>query len=86
MKRLLAFLLLLPFAVDADGGFSVSYRSMPSYVKDLSGEMSYDYIETGQVSFYLDDTLKGSSKTEGGYWETRYFVKEFEGPSSRFPA
>ena len=61
MKRLLALLLLIPFAVDADGGFSISYRSMPSYVKDLSGEMSYDYIETGQVSFYLDDTLKSSS-------------------------
>ena len=85
MKRLLALLLLIPFAVDADGGFSISYRSMPSYVKDLSGEMSYDYIETGQVSFYLDDTLKGSSNTEGGYWETRYFVKEFESPSPNFP-
>ena len=49
MKRLLALLLLLPFAASADGGFSISYRSMPSYVKDLSGQMSYDYIETGQV-------------------------------------
>ena len=39
MKRLLALLLLIPFAVDADGGFSISYRSMPSYVKDLSGEI-----------------------------------------------
>tara|TARA_B000000532_G_C18858467_1_gene402933 strand:- start:253 stop:1152 length:900 start_codon:yes stop_codon:yes gene_type:complete len=85
MKRLLALLLLLPFAASADGGFSISYRSMPSYVKDLSGEMSYDYIETAQVSFYLDDTLKGTSKTKNGYWETRYFVKEFEPPSVKFP-
>ena len=61
MKRLLALILLIPFAASADGGFSISYRSMPSYVKDLSSEMSYDYIETCQVSLYLDDTLKSTS-------------------------
>ena len=85
MKRLLALLFLLPFAAFADGGFSTSYRQMPAYVKDLSGQMSYDYIQSAQVSFYLDDTLKGHSKKEGGYWETRYFVKEFESPSAKFP-
>ena len=85
MKHFLALLFLLPFAAFADGGFSTSYRQMPAYVKDLSGQTSYEHIETGQVSFYLDDTLKGHSKKEGGYWETRYFVKEFEPPSVNFP-
>ena len=74
MKFLILALFLFPSVIFADYGMSMSYRSIPAYAKGDDGITHFRTIETGMLSFYLDDTLKGHSKTKGGYYVTKFFV------------
>ena len=90
MKSLVV-LLIAPTILFADAGIEFSYRPIPSYVSylpsfpDGNQRTSYETIETGMLSFYLGDTLKGHSKTKGGYYVTKFFVRVFEEPSEKHP-
>ena len=90
MKFLVA-LLIAPTILFADAGIEFSYRPMPAYVSYLPSypdgvqTTSYETIETGMLSFYLGDTLKGHSKNKGGYYVTKYYVSVFEDPSESYP-
>ena len=90
MKFLVA-LLAAPSILFADAGVEFSYRPIPAYVSYLPSfpegtqRTSFETIETGMISFYLGDTLKGHSKTDGGYYATKFFVRVFEEPSDNYP-
>ena len=85
MKFLILALFLFPSVIFADYGMSMSYRSIPAYAKGDDGITHFRTIETGMLSFYLDDTLKGHSKTKGGYYVTKFYVRVYEDPSERHP-
>ncbi len=90
MKFLVA-LLIAPTIIFADAGVEFSYRPIPAYVSYLPSypdgiqTTSYETIETGMLSFYLGDTLKGHSKTKGGYYVTKFYVRVYEDPSEKHP-
>lgn len=58
--------------------------SLPSYPEGIQ-RTSYETIETGMLTFYWDDSLKGHSKKKGGNYVTKYYVSVFEDPSEKYP-
>ncbi len=90
MKFLVA-LLIAPTIIFADAGVEFSYRPIPAYVSylpsfpDGNQRTGFETIETGMISFYLGDTLKGHSKTKGGYYATKFYVRVYEDPSEKYP-
>ena len=90
MKFLVA-LLAAPSILFADAGVEFSYRPIPAYVSylpsfpDGNQRTGFETIETGMISFYLGDTLKGHSKTKGGYYATKFYVRVYEDPSEKYP-
>ena len=100
MKIVIALLSLSTMAF-ADAGMSVSYRSTPvliqkNWLNDTNWREEaayYEGITTRRslnmmtINIYLDDTVKAhDKKTTGGHYVERYYIKEFEEPSAKYPA
>ena len=90
MKRLVVALLasIIPTMVAAEWGVEMSHRPVPAYVSDTYADgtaTTFHTIQTGMLSLHWGDTLKGRSKTTGGYWEVRYFINVWEEPSEKYP-
>ena len=87
MKRLIVVLLILivPTVAMADWGIEMSHRPIPVHATD-NGRVEFHTVETGMMSLYWGDALKGRDNTKGGYWEKRYFVSRWEEPSKKYPA
>ena len=94
-----SFLLGIPLMVSADAGFSISYRSTPvivekNWLNDSNWPKENAYYEgfTNQrtinmvsVSLFFDDSLRGHDDKTPGKYVTKYFVREFEEPSDKYP-
>ena len=64
MKALLIALILIPSVGYADSGLSMSYRSIPAYVKSSDGSTQFRTIETTMATWFMDDTIKGRDSDE----------------------
>ena len=83
----------------ADAGISISYRSTPviinkNWLNDSKWPQERAYYEgiTTQrtlnmvsVSLFFDDSLRGHDDKTPGKYVTKYFVREFEEPSDKYP-
>tara|TARA_R100000750_G_C2326668_1_gene88464 strand:- start:131 stop:841 length:711 start_codon:yes stop_codon:yes gene_type:complete len=77
MKPLVFALILFPNIIFADSGISMSYRSIPAYVRDDDGTVRFRAIETAMLTWFMDDTIKGRDKDDSkpiawlGWLDTR---------------
>ena len=83
----------------ADAGISISYRSTPviinkNWLNDSKWPQERAYYEgvTTQrtlnmvsISLFFDDSLRGHDDKTPGKYVTKYFVREFEEPSDKYP-
>ncbi len=93
------FLLGISSTALADAGISVSYRSAPVIIeknwlndsKWPEENAYYEGIKTRRslnivsINLFLDDTVRGHDKKTKGEYVTKYFIREFEQPSDRYP-
>ena len=85
--------------VFGDAGVSISYRSTPvivqkNWLNDSNWPEQRAYYEgfTTQrtlnmvsVSLFFDDSLRGHDDKSPGKYVTKHYVREFEGPSDKYP-
>ena len=85
--------------VFGDAGISISYRSTPviidknwfndskwpeerAYYEGITTQRTLNMVS---VSLFFDDSLRGHDDKSPGKYVTKHYVREFEGPSDKYP-
>ena len=83
----------------ADAGVSVSYRSSPVIIEKnwlndhnwpdeaafYEGIVTHRSLNMVSIGLFFDDTLRGHDEKTKGKYVTKYFIREFEEPSDKYP-
>ena len=100
LKKYLAFAsVVFASSAFADAGVSVSYRSSPviiekNWLNDYNwpeeaafyeGIVTQRTLNMVSIGLFFDDTLRGHDKKTKGKYVTKYFIRQFEQPSDRYP-